>query len=372
MGKISPTDMRNALLALPTGTDAYEYAYNATMERIRGQVHDHANLALNVLQWIVCARRPLSVSELQHALAVELGKIELDLGKLSPVKIMTSVCAGLVIVDENTRIVRLVHYTAQEYFEQRKEQWFPEAESNITSICTTYLSFSVFGQSLCRTHGESKARLQSYPLYHYAAENWGNHARCATALDPVVMHFLLKTAHVEESTQVLRKPNTDLSQWMEFDEDYITQMTGLHVAAYFGIELLVSDLLQRRPEIDAKDSDGRTPLWWAATNGHEAVVKLLLRTSEVDVNVRNLCHQTPLSSAAGGGYEGIVQLLLAIPCIDVNAKELSGQTPLSIAVRNGYEGVVKLLLATPGIDVNAGELFGQTPLSSAVRNGMGE
>jgi ankyrin repeat protein len=30
-----------------------------------------------------------------------------------------------------------------------------------------------------------------------------------------------------------------------------------------------------RVDPDSKDSNGRTPLWWAAGNGHEAVVKLL-------------------------------------------------------------------------------------------------
>jgi ankyrin repeat protein len=29
-------------------------------------------------------------------------------------------------------------------------------------------------------------------------------------------------------------------------------------------------------DVDSKDTEyGRTPLWWAARNGHEAVVKLL-------------------------------------------------------------------------------------------------
>ena len=35
-------------------------------------------------------------------------------------------------------------------------------------------------------------------------------------------------------------------------------------------------LLPEALEVDLRDDDGRTPLSWAAGNGHEAVVKLLL------------------------------------------------------------------------------------------------
>jgi ankyrin repeat protein len=35
-------------------------------------------------------------------------------------------------------------------------------------------------------------------------------------------------------------------------------------------------LLKNRHNPDVKDTYDQTPLWWAAANGHEAVVKLLL------------------------------------------------------------------------------------------------
>jgi ankyrin repeat protein len=34
-------------------------------------------------------------------------------------------------------------------------------------------------------------------------------------------------------------------------------------------------LLEKAADVDFKDDDGRTPLSWAARNGHEAVVKLI-------------------------------------------------------------------------------------------------
>ena len=35
-------------------------------------------------------------------------------------------------------------------------------------------------------------------------------------------------------------------------------------------------LLEKGADLESKDRYGRTPLWWAAATGHEAVVKLLL------------------------------------------------------------------------------------------------
>ena len=52
--------------------------YKDAMKRIEGQVLDQEELAKQVLSWITCAQRPLTTSELQHALAVEVGEPELD------------------------------------------------------------------------------------------------------------------------------------------------------------------------------------------------------------------------------------------------------------------------------------------------------
>ncbi|OCL02130.1 hypothetical protein AOQ84DRAFT_382995, partial [Glonium stellatum] len=51
-------------------------------------------------------------------------------------------------------------------------------------------------------------------------------------------------------------------------------------------------------KVDAKSKDsiyGRTPLSWAAENGHEAVVKLLLETGKVNTNLKDFIYRrTPL------------------------------------------------------------------------------
>ncbi|KAH2131752.1 hypothetical protein KXV68_000765, partial [Aspergillus fumigatus] len=151
--------VREAIASLPKGYGAYNHAYEDAMQRIEKQDMDSQQLAKDVLSWIVCAKRPLTTSELQHALAVEASDDELDEDNLPLVEDMVSVCAGLVTVDEESGIIRLVHYTTQEYFQQTQQKWFPDAESDITRICTSYLSFCPFESGLCQSFDELKERL---------------------------------------------------------------------------------------------------------------------------------------------------------------------------------------------------------------------
>jgi hypothetical protein len=132
------------LKKLPTGSEAYDHAYKEAMERIEGQIADSQKLAKEVLSWITCAKRPLTTSELQHALAVEVGESKLDEDNLPEVEDMVSVCAGLVTVDEESDIIRLVHYTTQEYSERTWVSWFPNAQRDIATTCVTYLLFNTF------------------------------------------------------------------------------------------------------------------------------------------------------------------------------------------------------------------------------------
>jgi ankyrin repeat protein len=63
-------------------------------------------------------------------------------------------------------------------------------------------------------------------------------------------------------------------------------------------------------EVDSKDIYSRTPLSWAAGNGHEAVVKLLLATGKADIDSKDSGYgRTPLSWAARYGQEAVVKLL---------------------------------------------------------------
>ncbi|AEO70713.1 uncharacterized protein THITE_2057855 [Thermothielavioides terrestris NRRL 8126] len=375
--KTSPKAIKNSLEKLRkqsiTSDDNQKLAvlraaYDEAMARINGQMPGDRDLALKVLSWITCARWPLRALELRHALAVELGEEELDEENLPETEDMVSVCAGLVTIDHESGIIRLVHYTTQEYFNQTRSQWFPDAESDITKTCATYLSFTTFGSGPCRTDNGFHDRVRFNPLYAYATHNWAYHAHNAQEDCKEVIDFLRMDAQVQAAYQALlcyglssRVPGNEGIKWSAAILAPPEAFAGLHLAAYSGLDKALGKLLLfESMDPDRSDGLGRTPLSYAAWQGHTADRK----------------GRTPLMHAAKKGHVTTVKALLTISRVDIDAKELRGRTALSRAAARGHTGVVELLLDTGQVDVNAAGTFkyddheeALTPYMVAVKNG---
>ena len=67
-------------------------------------------------------------------------------------------------------------------------------------------------------------------------------------------------------------------------------------------------LIANKAEVNAKTSNGSTPLYSAAQNGHKDVVKLLI-ANKAEVNVKASNGSTPLHIAAQNGHEDVVESL---------------------------------------------------------------
>ncbi|KAI1426617.1 ankyrin repeat-containing domain protein [Xylaria sp. FL1777] len=370
VGKRSIKAVRTALKKLPSGSNALYQAYKEAMKRIESQVSDQIELANQVLLWIACAKRPLTTLELQHALAVEVGKTEIDPDNFPQVEDMVSVCAGLVTVDEESSIIRLVHHTTQEYFEQTQEQWFPNADANIALVCITYLSFNIFDAGFCQTDFEFEESLLSNSFYDYAAHNWGHHARgVPIEVNDSIMDFLQNEPKLSRCSQTMMAAKD--YNCSNRSQNVPRQITGMHLAAYFGLQDILVALLSLGNEPDIKDTHGRTPLSYAAARGHEAVVTLLLANHAVNPDSKDSIRGwTPLWYAVVGIQVTVVKRLLEDKAVDPNSVSIYGKTPLLWAAERGHDAIVKLLVENDRVHLDAIDFeYGCTPLSWAAVNG---
>jgi ankyrin repeat protein len=357
--KLNRKEVRKAIKSLPAELDNI---YDETMERIRSQNEGEANLAIKILYWISYAFRPLTVTEIQHALAVEPGDAKFDKELLLDDDILVSVCAGLVIIDRESNIIRLVHYTTQEYFERTRTVLFPDAQKSMAIACLTYLSFDVFAENRYSSDREIETRLQEYPLLAYAARYWGDHARGEPeeAVKVLALEFLEHDSKRICSNRFRQYRNN------EYWSLELKERTGLQIAASFGLTYIVRLMLERGADISAEGIIfGWTALHWAANNGHEAVAQLLLQKG-ADVNKMTVCKESALRLSAVNGHEAVVRLLLDNKA-DVNESGTYDWPVLHGTIENGHDAVVRVLLekgASIGVTWK-----GSTALSVAVDNG---
>jgi ankyrin repeat protein len=359
IGKTSKKAIQNALKKLETGYEAYDSAYTSAMERIGSQVTDQAELAKQVIAWIIHAKRPFTAQELQVALSIEIGEREHDEYNCPDVDDMVSVCAGLVTVDQGSGIIRLVHYTTQEYFDRTRHTWFPDAEVLITTACLSYLSYDNIPPLTTYDVCERWDR-QKNSFYIYAVIFWGEHAQSAPSALPHIMDFLRQPKHVRAVGKIL----FGFCRYTCPSGPRET-CTSLHLSAFFGLEAAVSATLKDFVNHDSEKSGDATPLMVAACRGHKTVVKLLLDcTTAKDYANHSTDDGSALHYAVRCGHQTIVELLLKYNA-RVSARDGSGNTPLYYACSSGSEDSVKLLLDAGAKVNNCKNNCGDTPLHAA-------
>lgn len=169
-------DEISKMLQGATKGQVYDSLYGEAIKRIDGLRDKRGKSARKALSWITYAERTLTVGELCHALAVDIDDKDLNEDNIPDMKDIVSFCAGLVVIDEASNVIRLVHYTTQEYFQRARENWIPNAQQEITLVCITYLSFNPFRTGPCDSYENFTSRQDKYELLNYASTYWGHHA----------------------------------------------------------------------------------------------------------------------------------------------------------------------------------------------------
>ena len=346
MDKRTPKEVKSTLSKFSKGSTALDDAYGGAIQRIEGQLSGDLERAKKVLCWITYAKRPLNTAEIRCALAVEPEEVELDSENVPEIEDLVSVCAGLVEVDPESAVIRLVHYTAQEYFERIMKQWKPGALLEITSTCLTYLCFDAFKSGGSATDEEFEDRLRESKFLDYAAKHWGEHAFTVQGeACGQICSFLLHEGSISCASQVLSAPEYKY-KGKGFSQNYPKKTTGLHLTARFGLSLISEKILPCEVHkaliaVSSKDSYDQTPLYLAAEHGHFEMAKLLLDKG-ADPNTHFGFWGNALIAALDWGNEQIVKLLLDNGA-DINAHGHFGNA-LGAAGGSGRVEVVKLLL----------------------------
>ncbi|KAB8071211.1 ankyrin repeat-containing domain protein [Aspergillus leporis] len=114
------------------------------------------------------------------------------------------------------------------------------------------------------------------------------------------------------------------------------------LAAEFGAEDMVAELLRSgNVDVNLRDDSGRTPLIAAARLAHMGIMKLLLAKG-VDPVLKNDVGNTPLIVAAGKGNVKAVELLLSKGKVNADF-DLRKRTIPMFVTRTLNESIVKIL-----------------------------
>ena len=390
--KTSIKSVKKALETLPEGVNGLDLAYDGALRRIESQRDGFRLLAKRLLGWLTYSKRLMTITEVQHALAIEPDTLDLDKENLSDLDEIVSFCAGLVIVDEETQIIRLVHYTTQEYLRRNGDRILTSAQQDIAVSCLTYLLYNEFGSGWLMIKRrrilnlkysiKMRRRLEGHPFLDYAARYWAIHAGvCGQRnINELMMRFARDDCRVSTASQVILFSDKLWDRFSDVDGTRTrSPLSAMHLIAYLGDEHAMSILLNQGFEVNALDAMHRTPLWWAALQGHHAVVNLLLAQKNVNLNSRGFFHnraddqrytETALGVAVCKGNDMIVKRLIECEDVDVNLSGDHAGSPLVSAAEEGHSAIVELLLTRKDIEVNSRNHLGRTPLWCAAKYGQ--
>lgn len=384
-------------------------------EKILSETTDTAD-ARKMLGFVVGAYRPLTIDELNLAFVIrpkdrDYADLDLEPDLESTIK---SLCGIFLRITNST--VYLAHQTAREFLLAPQDSAELQTSMNALSltpkgwrhsfiatvqhrlfldVSTQYLRFKVFEAKPFvpdpKVGDAFKAsKMDEYLAPHmmlgYIARFWPMHFSSAkgiirpSELEKFMWMYATNTV-VFRTWFAIYWMTKDGTQGYSYGPE---EVTPLLMASYFGHDMVVQKILRSRSTlsrfkivfknisndpVNARDTDQRTALSWAAAEGRNGVVKLLLMEPFVDINTVDSLGYTPLHYACRNGHLEVVEMLLKR--FDINSNLIYGwrRSPLQLAAGEGHVEIALLLMARKETDINNKNTHGETPLFHAAAAG---
>ena len=302
--------------------------------------------ARRILTLLCFAPRPLTVREIIDGIAVKIN----DSTGLNPKRRLQDandireICIGFIDIglraghttetyleEELTLIVRIAHFSVQEYLESERIQHQKAAIFHLTSItahgeiariCLTYLlepglSSSNLDQSL----------LKEFPLAKFAAMHWYYHYQGTAKHDPGLEDFILKLFQRQDSFATWVRLHDKDRPWdasINFRRALDDIPAPVYYASLLGLDQVLHDILNSEQlegttipalslgstsnlskKINTQGGRYGNALQAASSRGYDKVVQMLLDKG-ADIKTQGGFYSNALQAALYGGYNKVV------------------------------------------------------------------
>ncbi|KAJ5662734.1 ankyrin protein [Penicillium macrosclerotiorum] len=374
-------------------------------KKLRGLARAH-------FQWVLCAKRPMTVQEYRLGVFGTFGptrwvKEESLINEFELINFKSQVdffCGGLIKFVPNEKgelVVEMVDQSAQDFLNNNPDCWFfdePDTEGpdwasqanlQLAAACMEYICSCDMAEGPTQeTHWTAvsqryKERLNQHQFLQYASLYWTHHldsaAECIWDLWDDIVYFM-EDENAPSAYQIAQ---------FERQRDFRPYCHPIHLASILGHTAVLRLFLENGVNVDLTDGFDLTPLAYAAEEGHLGVVKLLVANG-ANVNHRqakwNISPEQPVKNTdtpvvqylldSGAALDQLEDLLHEVASFghiaaakSLNQIDLDIQgTPLQAACTRGNTEIAKFLIDTLA-DVNLpGGLYG-TPLQAAAAKG---
>jgi hypothetical protein len=354
----------------PSKLHLLDSIYISQVAMFRHQDRETYQFSEHAIAVVSFAKRRLTLSELQHALAFgahrsddDQGIVHNDIKKFA--QTLISSCLGLLIVEPETQLVQWAHESAYTLLSlpppTREDSYFDRwhrmnLKDSLARKCALCLALPEFQSGPCGEVEMLKKRLSKYPFYKYACQYWAQHHPQKVDRE-IIFRFLKNSQSVNAAYEVYlvaRETPKGIGSIPAMPHG----ITGMHLAALFGLEWIFKMLRDAgEKEFTVKDSNGHSPLWWAVDNKNTQVARHLVPEDR----------ETAISLIKQGASE-LVDVLLGAG-YDLNETGAWGRTLLQDAVIGENLNVARMLL-DKGANIHTMDSKGDTPLAIALQKGQ--